>query len=219
MSAVLREILVPGGAYEIVRSFPPETGCCYLTFDDGPDPRWTPIVLELLAKANVQATFFVLGQLALRHAALVREIRAAGHVVGNHSFSHRHPWLSSRHRARAEVSGGAEAIADVLGVRPDWYRPPHGRVSTAVRQAACESGQRIALWSVSAVDWGPLASPRRIASRLRALTAGDVVLMHDGPLRHNHPERTVQALPAVLRTLVSHGPSPAPLPAPATMAA
>jgi peptidoglycan/xylan/chitin deacetylase (PgdA/CDA1 family) len=203
----------------VVRSLPPESGRCYLTFDDGPDPEWTPHVLEVLADANVRATFFVLGRLALRHASLVREIRAAGHVVGNHSFSHRHPWLSSRDRVRSEVCDGADAIADVLGERPEWYRPPHGRVSPLVRQAAHESGQRIALWSVSAVDWGPMASSERIRSRLRMLRAGDVVLMHDGPLRHNRPGHTLLALPDVLVALARNGPPPAPLPATATMEA
>ena len=192
---------------------------CYLTFDDGPDPRWTPRVLEVLAQAEVQATFFVIGRLAERSAGLLREIRAAGHVIGNHAFSHRHPWTLTRARARSEVRCGADAIAQAIGERPRWFRPPHGRLGAYLAEAAREEGQRVALWSVSAVDWGPLATADRIHSRLRAVRAGDIVLMHDGPLRHNHPQQTLQVLPAVLAALVRDGPRPVPLPVAATMAA
>ena len=79
--------------------------------------------------------------------------------------------------------------------------------------------QRVALWSVSAVDWGPLATPERIRARLSALRAGDIVLMHDGPLRHNRPAHTLQVLPPLLAALTREGPIPAPLPVAATMTA
>ena len=201
----------------IYRRLAPESGHCYLTFDDGPDPRWTPAVLEALADAGVVATFFVVGRLAIAHAPLVRVTRAAGHVVGCHSFGHHHPWLLTPDRARREVVDGANAVADVLGERPQWYRPPHGRLNRSIREAAHEAGLRVALWSVSAIDWGPFASPGRILSRLRMLGAGDIVLLHDGPLRHNRPDQTLQVLPDVLAGLAKHGPPPAALPTIVTM--
>ena len=70
----------------------------YLTFDDGPDPRWTPQVLELLAQARMHATFFAIGECAQREPELMRRVVAGGHAVGNHTFSHRHPWLMSSRR-------------------------------------------------------------------------------------------------------------------------
>jgi peptidoglycan/xylan/chitin deacetylase (PgdA/CDA1 family) len=223
MSAVLTQCFdAPEAALArdtIHRRLAPESGRCYLTFDDGPDPRWTPEVLEALAEARVTATFFVVGRLAASHAALVRATRAAGHVVACHSFSHRHAWLLTPASARREVLDGANAVADVLGERPQWYRPPHGRLSRTIREAAQEAGLRVALWSVSAIDWGPFASPARIRSRLRMLSAGDIVLLHDGPLRHNRPDQTLHVLPDVLAGLAKHGPPPAPLPTVATMAA
>lgn len=202
----------------ILRRLPADEGCCYLTFDDGPDPRSTPAVLEALAAAGARATFFVIGRLALRHRALLRELRGLGHSVGNHSYAHRHPWTLLRAAARSEVRDGAAAIADVLGERPGWYRPPHGRLGPFVAAAVREEGARVALWSRSAVDWGPFASAGRILARLDALCAGDIVLMHDGPLRHNRPEQTRRALPALLSGLARHGLVSAPLPAAATMA-
>ncbi|HTU64135.1 MAG TPA: polysaccharide deacetylase family protein, partial [Polyangiales bacterium] len=97
----------------------------YLTFDDGPDPEWTPRVLNVLDKEGVKATFFAIGQQAQQTPDLVRRIHDAGHAVGNHTFSHRHPWFMSQRTARAQVRDGANAISDVLGVEPKFYRPPH----------------------------------------------------------------------------------------------
>ncbi len=201
----------------VVRRIEGDEARCYLTFDDGPDPEWTPRVLDALAHCGVQATFFVIGRLAERSAGLLREIRAAGHVVGNHAFSHRHPWTLTRARARSEVRSGSDAIAQALGERPQWFRPPHGRLGAYLVEAAREEGQRVALWSVSAVDWGPLATPERILARLGALRPGDIVLMHDGPLRQNRPGHTLRVLPSLLATLLRDGPEPAPLPVLVTM--
>jgi peptidoglycan/xylan/chitin deacetylase (PgdA/CDA1 family) len=208
---------VPRDAPGVVRRLDDGSGHCYLTFDDGPHPDWTPRVLDVLARADVRATFFVIGRLAQHSPALLREIRTAGHVIGNHGYSHRHPWTLTRARARSEVRAALDTIAQALGERPQWFRPPHGRLGAYLVEAAREEGQRVALWSVSAVDWGPLATSERIQARLGALRAGDIVLMHDGPLRHNRPDRTLQVLPSLLAALVRDGPSPAPLPVVATM--
>jgi peptidoglycan/xylan/chitin deacetylase (PgdA/CDA1 family) len=208
---------LPGELPGVVRRIEGVEPRCYLTFDDGPDPQWTPRVLETLARTGVRATFFVVGRLAQHSAGLLREIRAAGHVVGNHAFSHRHPWTLTRARARSEVRSGSDAIAQALGERPHWFRPPHGRLGAYLVEAAREEGQRVALWSVSAVDWGPLGTPDRIRARLDEIRAGDIVLMHDGPLRHNRPDHTLQVLPSLLAALLRDGPVPAPLPVVATM--
>jgi peptidoglycan/xylan/chitin deacetylase (PgdA/CDA1 family) len=201
-----------------VRTLPAHAGECFLTFDDGPDSRWTPQVLESLEASGSKATFFVIGRLAQRHGELLRAARAAGHAIGNHGWSHRHPWTLSRAQARREVRAGADAVAQAVGVWPCWFRPPHGRLGRHLAELAREERQRIALWSLSAVDWGPLATAPRILDRLRRIGAGDIVLMHDGPLRHNRPDRMLQALPEVLADLTLRGLRPAPLPALATMA-
>jgi peptidoglycan/xylan/chitin deacetylase (PgdA/CDA1 family) len=208
----------PPDGLQVVRRLDDGSGHCYLTFDDGPDPEWTPRVLEVLEQAGVRATFFVIGRLAQHSSALLREIRAAGHVIGSHGFSHRHPWTLTRARARYEVRSALDTISQALGERPQWFRPPHGRLGAYLAEAAREEGQRVALWSVSAVDWGPLATPQRIKARLATLRAGDIVLMHDGPLRHNRPDCTLQVLPSLLAPLVRGRPVPAPLPLVATMA-
>jgi peptidoglycan/xylan/chitin deacetylase (PgdA/CDA1 family) len=185
----------------------------YLTFDDGPDPEWTPRVLDALEQAKVKATFFAVGQQAQRLPDLVRRVHDAGHAVGNHTFSHRHPWFMSQQSARAQVRDGANAISDVLGVAPRFYRPPHGRQRACMSDEAQRCGEQIVLWDVSAVDWGPLGVVDSIEKRLNAVKGGDIVLMHDGQNKHNRPDQLLQILPLFLRKLADRGLHPALLPA------
>jgi peptidoglycan/xylan/chitin deacetylase (PgdA/CDA1 family) len=177
----------------------------YLTFDDGPDARWTPQILELLAQAQMHATFFAIGECAQREAALMRRIVAAGHAVGNHTFSHRHPWLMNSRAARAQVRDGAKALSDATGNAPVLYRPPHGRARPCMTHEARVHGERVVLWDRSAIDWGWLGTSPRIAARLSRVRAGDIVLMHDGQNVHNRPDQLLQVLPDFLRALASRG--------------
>jgi peptidoglycan-N-acetylglucosamine deacetylase len=177
----------------------------YLTFDDGPDPRWTPQILDLLAQAQMHATFFAIGECAQREPVLLRSVAAAGHAVGNHTFSHRHPWLMRSRAARAQVRDGAQALSDVLGREPFLYRPPHGRTRPCMTYEAHLHGERVVMWDRSAIDWGWLGTAPRIAGRLARVRAGDIVLMHDGCNRHNRPDQLLQALPEFLRELTRRG--------------
>lgn len=191
---------------------PPGARCVYLSFDDGPDPRWTPRILDLLAQANVPATFFVVGRRAIEQAALVRRIAAHGHALGNHSWSHRHPWTMRASTARKEVRDGAAAIADLIGRAPKFFRPPHGRLRPSMIEEAERGGQKLVLWDLSAVDWGPLGAAPAIARRLAATRAGDIVLMHDGARGINRPGELVVALRGFLADLGRRGLMPALLP-------
>lgn len=184
----------------------------YLTFDDGPDAHWTPRILDLLESRQAQASFFVIGKIAAQCAPLLRRMHAAGHAVCNHGWSHSHPWTWGRDRASQEIRDGADAIAQALGSRPAWFRPPHGRLSPWVTAAARTECQRIALWQLSAIDWGAFASPSAIVQRVAAAQRGDIVLMHDGPWLQNRPAHTVRALPTVLERLQRAGIAPLPLP-------
>jgi peptidoglycan-N-acetylglucosamine deacetylase len=173
----------------------------YLTFDDGPDPQWTPRVLDAFEQAGMHATFFVIGKQALRFPMLLRRIVAAGHEVGNHTFSHRHPWSMNADVARKQVRDGARALSDVLGQAPLYFRPPHGRNRACMNEEAEAQGERIVMWDLSAIDWGMLGTAERIAKRLSQAHAGDIVLMHDGRNRHNRPDQLLQILPSFLESL------------------
>jgi peptidoglycan/xylan/chitin deacetylase (PgdA/CDA1 family) len=183
---------------------PIELKSLYLTFDDGPDPLWTPLILDILGAAGVSATFFVIGKHARSIPALVRRVAAAGHSIGNHTWSHRHPWTMSRAEARREVRDGTAAISDVLGFRPGFFRPPHGRVRQCMLEEAENASQTTVLWSLSAIDWGPLGGADKIADRLAKAAPGDIVLMHDGGGR-NKPEQLANVLPAFLDIMQHSG--------------
>lgn len=174
----------------------------YLTFDDGPDRDWTPRILDLLGRVEVQATFFMIGERAQREPELVRRIAAAGHAIGNHTFSHRHPWTMSASSARAQVRDGAKAIADILGRPARLYRAPHGRYRACMRNEAELCGQKSVHWDLSAIDWGPLGTAERIAARLQRTQAGNVVLMHDGRNEHNRPDELLKVLPDFIEQLM-----------------
>lgn len=206
-------------------TLPPETACLprhtaprrrqgrvYLTFDDGPDARWTPRILDLLAQANVRATFFAVGRQAREQASLVQRIAACGHEIGNHTWSHRHPWTMLASTARKEVHDGAAAIADLIGRAPKFFRPPHGRLRRCMIEEAERGGQKLVLWNRSALDWGPLGAARAIAARLSAAQAGEIILMHDGGRGINHPEELVKVLPEFLSNLGRRGLVPSLLP-------
>ncbi|MGH8177437.1 MAG: polysaccharide deacetylase family protein [Steroidobacter sp.] len=177
----------------------------YLTFDDGPDPEWTPRVLDVLAHAQMHATFFAIGEQVRRAPALARRIAQEGHAIGNHTFSHRHPWLMTPRTARAQVREGAAALRDVVGQVTHLYRPPHGRQRACMNDEARRYGERIVMWSLSAIDWGPFGAADQIEQRLAQVKQGDVVLMHDGRNRHNRPDQLLRVLPAFLSGLPERG--------------
>jgi peptidoglycan-N-acetylglucosamine deacetylase len=184
----------------------PEPRDLYLTFDDGPDRRWTPRVLDILGAAGAVATFFVVGEQARTERALLRRMVVEGHDIGNHGATHRHPWLMSASSARAQVRDGTRAIADASGRAPMLFRPPYGRVRSCMVDEARLQGQALALWNRSAIDWGPLgASAAAIARRLCRARPQEVLLMHDGRPGPNHPDCTARALPVLLAWMQKRG--------------
>lgn len=172
-----------------------------LTFDDGPDPAYTPKILDVLANYDAKATFFVLGESARRFPHLVEQIVNAGHAIGNHTYSHHHPWLMSAERAKQEVWQANKILKDITGSAPRWFRPPFGRIRKAMREQAHAEQMMTVLWSRSVIDWGVFGTKAGIARRLNNIVAGDIVLLHDGRPEHNCPGLTYQCLPQFLRTL------------------
>jgi len=172
-----------------------------LTFDDGPDPVYTPKILDVLADYKAKATFFVLGEAAEQFPHLVEQMLQAGHSVGNHTYSHRHPWLMPSERAKQEVSQANSVIKNITGITPRWFRPPFGRLRNAMRMQAHIEQMTTVLWSHSIIDWGLLGTEVGIARRLAKIESGDIVLMHDGRPQHNRPDITAQCLPQFLKSL------------------
>lgn len=157
-----------------------------LTYDDGPNERYTPRLLDLLARHEVHATFFLIGRHAVRRPRLVRAIHAAGHLIGNHTMNH--PVLLWQHprRVQQELAEGSKAIEDVLGVPVRFFRPPHGARRPDVLRTAGELGLTPVMWNVTGCDW-KIHEPRRLIRRIERLRQGLTVhgkaaniLLHDG---------------------------------------
>lgn len=167
----------------------------YLTFDDGPDPHYTPRLLDLLELFQIRASFFVLGEACARCPSLVRRIHEAGHSVGNHTFSHRHPWMISAECAREEVRRAQDVIADACGEAPRLFRPPYGRQRAVMLEEAAALDMQTVLWTRSAIDWGVMAEIDSIGHRLSRVKPGDILLCHDAPMVKNQPDMTLAVLP------------------------
>lgn len=151
----------------------------YLTFDDGPDPVWTPRVLEALDRAVALATFFVMPPLALEQRNLVKKIFDAGHGVELHCIHHvRHTDLSPQEVA-AEARQGSRALRS-LGVEPRFWRPPWGVVAPCTWSIAAAYGLEIAGWTVDTHDWRGDGAAEMLGSVGPFLRRGSVILMHDG---------------------------------------
>ncbi|MFC9810160.1 polysaccharide deacetylase family protein [Streptomyces griseoaurantiacus] len=172
-----------------------------LTFDDGPDPLSTPLFLEALDELMVRATFFVLGESVLRHPEVARETARRGHELAVHGWTHDRPWLPAPARDAREVARAAEAVAEVTGRRPRWYRPPYGILTSGRWAAARRAGLRPVLWSAWGRDWTVDATADSVRATVEAdLRGGGTVLLHDTD-RAAAPDcwkATLEALPALV---------------------
>lgn len=205
---LLRHLLAPHVPHaardlSIQRTLPGAAGVA-LTFDDGPHPEGTPAVLELLDRAGVRATFFLVGEQVERRPELAAEIAARGHLIGLHCYRHRAQPTMSAAAIENDLDEGATAIEQAANVRPAWHRPPYGLYSPAGLTAVRERSLKALLWSRWGKDWRRFTTPNRIAARVtNSLQPGDVILLHDADFysaRRSH-ERTAEALELILREL------------------
>lgn len=165
---------------------PRRPGDLALTFDDGPNPAWTPRLLDLLAEHGVQATFFMLGRFAQAEPALVRRIAAQGHLIGNHSWSHPNLARTPANRVVEELQRTSELLEQTLGKPVRYFRPPYGARRPIVLRTARDLGMTPVTWNAMTNDWIE-PSADRIAEQLRTKIetnkhqglASNIVL-HDG---------------------------------------
>lgn len=165
---------------------PKRAGELALTFDDGPNPAFTPRLLDVLAGHDVRATFFLLGSHAQAERDLVRRIAMAGHLIGNHSWSHLNLAFTGASRIEDELARTNQALEQLTGGPIQYFRPPFGARRPAVLQIARSMGMTPVLWNAMTSDWSE-PSVDRIANRLtrkverlgRQGRAANIVL-HDG---------------------------------------
>lgn len=174
-----------------------------LTFDDGPNPTYTPQVLSILHQYGVSATFFVIGEQVQAYPNLVQQEIAMGHIVGNHSWNHPHLTTLSADEIHTQLGNTSDAIERASGVRPSFFRPPYGAYNYQVLLQASNLGLQPTLWSVDPQDWnGPPSSDVIIQRVLNMAHNGSIILMHDGG---GDRSQTVAALPTIITQLHIRG--------------
>lgn len=196
-------ILRLGMFVDVVWRGPGEARGVALTFDDGPSPEHTPKILDLLDAARVSATFFVIGQKALKYPELVREIAKRGHAVGVHGHVHdRFLSLRTPDRVSDDIEKCIEAVTSITGKKPLFYRPPVGLTSPRIAKALAWFDVTVVGWSVRALDGVRGAKPEKVAARVvRRLEDGAIVLLHDAAEREDYAPASVEALPRILEAM------------------
>lgn len=176
-----------------------------LTFDDGPDPTWTPRILEALAAHDAKATFFVIGHKVEAHPEVVRAILDAGHAVGLHSYAHDRLFsLRTERTVRQDLVRGLEAIEKVTGTRPTLFRPPIGHTNPIIARVADALDLTVVGWTVSGRDGVASAEVPDVIARVRRdLRDGIIVALHDAPERGDREPAAVGALRPILDTLAA----------------
>jgi peptidoglycan/xylan/chitin deacetylase (PgdA/CDA1 family) len=176
-----------------------------LTFDDGPNPNYTPKILELLKKHQAKCTFFVTGMQVKRFPEMAKRQVGEGHELGNHTFYHRHISRQTASEIRQEIADTEKMIVEATGARPPHlFRPPGGYLDDTVVQAAKREGYTIVLWSFhqDTKDWRRPGVRKIVASVTASARSGDIVLLHD---HGGNRSQTVAALEQILSVLGKQG--------------
>lgn len=173
-----------------------------LTYDDGPNDPHTLRLLEVLAKHEVSATFFMIGRYVRERPDIAREVVKAGHEVGNHTFTHPLLIFKDAAETRQEVSDCRSALEDAIGKHSNLFRPPFGGRRPATLRVARQLGLEPVMWNASGHDWE--APPAAVIERevMKQIRGGDVILLHDGGYRQMGADRSQSVL--VTDRLISH---------------
>jgi peptidoglycan/xylan/chitin deacetylase (PgdA/CDA1 family) len=192
------------------RSFvglPPGTKQLALTYDDGPNDPSTGQLLDLLAKANVKATFFLIGRYVKQRPDIVRSVVEAGHAIGNHTWNHPNLiWCSPQETLR-QLSETQKTIEEACGVRPTLFRPPFGGRRPGTFSTVRQLGMTPIMWRVTCYDWSATSHQSIERKAHQQIRGGDVILLHDGSHRAFGVDRshTVKATENLLRAYSDQG--------------
>ena len=165
-----------------------------LTYDDGPNDPHTLKLLDILAKHNVRATFFMIGRYVQQRPDIARAVAQAGHVIGNHTQTHPLLIFESDAQTRSQLSDCDQALQDAIGDHSKLFRPPFGGRRPATIRIARELGLQTIMWNVTGYDWN--APPAAVIEKkvVRQMRGGDVILLHDGGHRALGADRAQTAL-------------------------
>lgn len=179
---------------------PRELKLVALTYDDGPNRRFTPRLLELLKQERVTATFFLLGEQVKNYPAEARQIVEMGFEIGNHTFTHKNLARLTREEIYTEITSTQEIINKTTGVLPRIIRPPYGALNQTVVDVSKELGLHIIMWQLDTDDYRQNVTKEKIvATMVKNVKGGDIILMHD------RNTKTLEATAEIIPALRSRG--------------
>ena len=175
-----------------------------LTFDDGPHPTYTPQILDILAKYNAKATFFVIGEHAKKSPDIIKRQVQEGHEIANHSYTHNNARLKEGDALKEELKQTDDIIHEITGMRPTFYRPVGGYYNDLIINTSVHEGYRVIMWSwhQDTEDWKRPGVDKIVHKVLSGRKPGDIVLFHDAG---GDRTQTVAALSMILPALENEG--------------
>jgi peptidoglycan-N-acetylglucosamine deacetylase len=150
-----------------------------LTFDDGPSPVWTPKILDELKKANIKATFFMLGEHVVKYPEIARQVAEEGHEIGNHTYDHRVLLYYTPEELGKEITDTEQVIRKATGKTTAYFRPPKGWVKDWEKKKIESLGYKIILWSLNSKDWVTFDDKYIVRYVIKHIRPGDIILFHD----------------------------------------
>lgn len=190
---------------ETFKTSGPRNKVIALTFDDVPDPRFTPQLLNILKKYHVKATFFVVGSRAEKHPALVKRMIREGHAIGNHSYNHPQFVKLKMNDFRTQIIETENIIQTLAGYKPRLIRPPYGDISEQQLRWAKNHGYKLVNWNVDSLDWKGLSKTQVRNNILAHAGRGAIILQHGGGGPGSNLSGTIQALPEVITIMRKRG--------------
>jgi peptidoglycan/xylan/chitin deacetylase (PgdA/CDA1 family) len=177
-----------------------------LTFDDGPNPEVTPLVLDILAENHVPAVFFLVGYRAERSPELVQRILANNHEIGIHTFDHRHAYRMFFKKSICTICQGKRVLEKISAGSVIWFRPPWGALNLFQYLLLKHLRVKVVLWTANAVDWDLRTTPAQIVERLRRkLSPGCIIVIHDAGGDPGATRNMLEALPVVIQQCQAQG--------------
>lgn len=189
---------------EVVWEVPTKQKVVCLTFDDGPDPTYTPQILSVLKQNQAKATFFLTGNQAEHYPDIVRQEIAEGHEIANHTFHHKYLSRFSEDQIQSEILKAQDSIFTITGRTTKLFRPPGGYYNERIVNAAKKNGYTVVMWSwhQETKDWSDPGVNRIVNKVLKNTRNGDIILLHD---HSGDRSQTVDAVAKIIPELKERG--------------
>jgi peptidoglycan/xylan/chitin deacetylase (PgdA/CDA1 family) len=180
-----------------------------LTFDDGPSPKWTPLILDELKKCGIKATFFMVGYHARLYPDVARRVAREGHTIGNHGYAHSVMFYYTPAEIEEEIKYTEHVIREITGVNTKLFRPPKAWLRHSLKETIKSLGYKVVLWSLNSKDWVRFDHKQIVKFIAERVHNGDILLFHDSgnvfSKEGGDRTQTVRAIPLLVKTLKEKG--------------